>query len=140
VFGSASSGTMQRAANTTDAKMACDTSHASAVSTVRYCPSQVFTHSLYSVPGSGSFIRPSSSISYGSSFLTALREKYVESLKGGPESVILGSSNGAIEVDASNLDMIRRNLALLDTLLAVSLGDVAVADAPGEIIKTCPSR
>lgn len=91
------------------------------------------------VPGSGSFIRPTVAIEYGQSFLAALKSKYVESLQGGNETVILGSSNGAIEVDVVNLDLIRRNLALLDKLRAVSLEDVCDAEPPGTILKSCPN-
>jgi tubulin-specific chaperone E len=71
--------------------------------------------------------------------LAALKAKYVEALQGGNEMVVLGSSNGAIEVEAVNLDIIRRNLASLENLRAVSLDDVASAESPGDIAKNCPS-
>ncbi|KAH9857205.1 hypothetical protein C2E23DRAFT_806938 [Lenzites betulinus] len=94
------------------------------------------------VPNSGSFIRPSSTISYGVSFLTALTAKYIDIPHGGSssEKVILGSSGGAIEVEAVGLDKIRGKLAQLERLREVSLDSelVSTADAPGEIERTCP--
>lgn len=95
------------------------------------------------VPHSGSFIRPSKSISYGTSFLAALTARYVEGLHevSTNETVILGSSNGTIEVEAPGLNKIRAKLSRLDTLRQVSLDeyDVATANSPGEISQTCPS-
>ncbi|KAL5511371.1 hypothetical protein ACEPAH_4587 [Sanghuangporus vaninii] len=96
-----------------------------------------------SVPGSGSFIRPSSAISYGQSFLSALVSKYVELPRssGQKETVILGSSSGAIEVEAIGLDKVRGKLARLEHLREISLDaeEVAYADSPGEIMRTCPN-
>lgn len=59
----------------------------------------------------------------------------------GQEFVVLGSSNGIIEVEAVNLDKIRRKLSLVENLREVSLDgeNVACPDSPGEIGKTCPS-
>ena len=58
------------------------------------------------------------------------------------EKVILGSSRGAIEVEAVNLDKIRGNLSHVERLREVSLDDegVAAADTPGDIEKTCPGK
>ena len=99
---------------------------------------------ILSVPGSGSFIRPSPAISYGQSFLGALVSRYVELPQSNDqkEIVILGSSNGAIEVEAIGLDKVRGKLARLERLREISLNgeDVAYADSPGEIKKTCPSK
>lgn len=94
----------------------------------------------YRIPGSGSFIRPSSAVSFGTTFLKALISKYVELPHGpGMETVVLGSSRGAISVEAVNLDKIRGNLSQVGKLREVSLDNeqVAAADAPGEIAKTC---
>ncbi|KIY50756.1 RNI-like protein [Fistulina hepatica ATCC 64428] len=94
------------------------------------------------VRNSGSFIRPSSHISYGHSFLEALSFKYIEDPHGAEEQVVLGSSKGAIVVDAVNLDKIREKFAQLDRLREVSLdeGQVARCDVPrGKIRQTCPS-
>jgi hypothetical protein len=55
---------------------------------------------------------------------------------------MLGSSNGAIEVEAVDLDKIRGKFANLDRLREVSLDNENVArydEMPGTIIKTCPS-
>ncbi|GBE81694.1 RNI-like protein [Sparassis crispa] len=94
------------------------------------------------VPNSGSFIRPSAAISYGTSFLTALVSKYVELPRNSDvlETVVLGSSHGAIEVEAVGLDKIRGNLANLERLREVSLDDegVSSADPPWAIRRTCP--
>lgn len=58
------------------------------------------------------------------------------------EKVVLGSSNGTIEVEAVRLNKIRANLSRLDNLREVSLDNerVARADTPGEIQKTCPGK
>jgi hypothetical protein len=95
-----------------------------------------------SVSGAGSFIRPSTSICYGTSFVRALESKYVEIEHGPEERVILGSSKGAIEVEAVGLDKIRAKFSNLHKLREVSLNDEKVArvDAPGEIQKTCPGK
>ncbi|KAF7337954.1 Tubulin-specific chaperone E [Mycena venus] len=96
------------------------------------------------VPNAGSFIRPTSSISYGTSFLKALYSKYVEMPHGSDsqEKVLLGSSNGAIEVEAVDLDKIRGKFANLDRLREISLDNENVSryDEPaGTIRATCPS-
>ncbi|KAJ3522943.1 hypothetical protein NM688_g8801 [Phlebia brevispora] len=93
------------------------------------------------IPGSGSFIRPSSAVSLGTSFLKALIAKYVEIPHGpGMETVILGSSRGVIEVEAVRLDKIRGNLSRVERLREVSLDNerVATVDDPDEIRKACP--
>ncbi|KAI0690587.1 hypothetical protein BC835DRAFT_173148 [Cytidiella melzeri] len=93
------------------------------------------------VKNAGSFIRPTAAVSYGTSFLQALTAKYTDNPHGeAVEKVILGSSNGAIEVEAVRLNKIRANLARLDTLREVSLDDqqISRADTPGEIHRTCP--
>ncbi|KAN0077124.1 hypothetical protein V8E55_010979 [Tylopilus felleus] len=95
------------------------------------------------IPNSGSFIRPSAPQSFGCSFLTALTLKYVEAEHGPAtlETVILGSSNGAIEVEAVGLDKVRRNLGDLGRLREISLNRelVATGDAEGDILATCPN-
>ena len=72
-----------------------------------------------------------------------MRSKYLEQLHGSQtqETVVLGSSAGAIEVEAVNLDKIRAKLARLDRLRDVSLDDTdaACADLPGTIADACPS-
>jgi hypothetical protein len=92
----------------------------------------------------GSFIRPTSNIQYGVSFLEALNSKYIEDLHGSDtlEKVVLGSSGGAIEVEAVSLDKIRQKFARLDNLREVSLdgANVTRADPPGHILQTCPSE
>ncbi|KAJ6525499.1 hypothetical protein DFH09DRAFT_1046450 [Mycena vulgaris] len=96
------------------------------------------------VPNAGSFIRPTAGISYGTSFLKALYSKYVELPhgSGSQEKVLLGSSNGAIEVEAVDLDKIRGKFANLDRLREVSLDSENVCgyDEPaGTIRTTCPN-
>ncbi|KAI1794651.1 hypothetical protein LXA43DRAFT_995970 [Ganoderma leucocontextum] len=93
------------------------------------------------VPNSGSFIRPTAAITYGLSFLSALTAKYIEvpHSDSSSEKVILGSSGGAIEVQAVGLNKIRNNLARLERLREVSLDNenVSRADTPGEVHRTC---
>ncbi|KAG0697020.1 hypothetical protein DFH29DRAFT_176037 [Suillus ampliporus] len=95
------------------------------------------------VPNSGSFIRPSASICYGCSFLQALNNKYVEATHGtaSQEKIVLGSSNGAIEVEAVDLDKIRGKFANLERLREASLDNemVSTGNDPGEILSTCPN-
>lgn len=94
-------------------------------------------------PTAGSFIRPSKNISYGTSFLDALMSKYMEALHGSAsqETVVLGSSQGAIEIQAVKLDKIRAKLSNLARLREVSLNKegVAAADPPGAIRNVCPN-
>lgn len=70
--------------------------------------------------------------------------KYVEAEHGPDtlEKVVLGSSNGAIEVEAVGLDKVRRNLGNLGRLREVSLDCelVATGDPKGVILATCPSE
>lgn len=94
--------------------------------------------------GAGSFIRPLPSLQYGKTFLEAVTGKYIEQLHGShaQETVILGSSNGAIQVEAINLDKIRGKFANLERLREVSLDkeNVSGAGAPGETRERCPSQ
>lgn len=57
------------------------------------------------------------------------------------EKVTLGSSNGAIEVEAVGLDKIRGKFARLEQLREISVDyeNVATADPTGRIRDTCPS-
>jgi hypothetical protein len=96
------------------------------------------------VPGAGSFLRPSANICHGKSFLEALKSKYIEQPHGAQsqETVVLGSSQGTIQVEAVNLDKVRSKLSNLSALREVSLDGVmvAVSDSPGAIGETCPSE
>lgn len=99
--------------------------------------------SFHSVPCAGSFIRSSRAVSYGLSFCEALVSKYTElPHSSSVEKVILGSSNGTIEVEAVGLNKIRANLSRLETLREVSLDDECISrpDAPGKIHATCPGK
>ena len=69
--------------------------------------------------------------------------KYIELPRVSPqEKVLLGSSNGAIEVDVVGLDKVREKLANLQMLREISLDGehVATCDPPGEIRQSCPSE
>ncbi|KAF6764015.1 hypothetical protein DFP72DRAFT_1137168, partial [Ephemerocybe angulata] len=94
-------------------------------------------------PTAGSFIRPSSNVRSGISFLEALSEKYIDQLHGtsSQETVVLGSSLGSIQVEAVGLDKVRSNLSRLERLKVVSLDGTRVAfpDAQGRIRDTCPN-
>jgi hypothetical protein len=96
------------------------------------------------IRNAGSFIRPSANISYGKSFLEALTSKYIETLHGSQsqEKVLLGSSQGAIVVEAVRLDKIRGKLASLERLREVSLDNEnpARSDPVGAIRSACPSE
>lgn len=76
--------------------------------------------------------------------MEALNSKYIEDLHGSEtlEKVVLGSSGGAIEVEAVSLDKIRKKFARLDYLREVSLDGANVdrADPPGHVLHTCPSE
>ncbi|KAF5387500.1 hypothetical protein D9757_006519 [Collybiopsis confluens] len=91
----------------------------------------------------GSFIRPSPQVLRGVSFLKALKSKYIEEFYGSSsqEKVILGSSNGAIQVEAVNLDKARGKFADLGRLRHVSLENelVAFVDESDSIRNTCPN-
>ncbi|KAF8623561.1 hypothetical protein AX15_006331 [Amanita polypyramis BW_CC] len=95
------------------------------------------------VPGAGSFIRPSAKTSLGVTFLNALSSKYIEIPHGSEsqETVILGSSNGSIQVEAVDLNKIRRKLSDLGQLREVSLDkeNVSDSDPPDAILRTCPN-
>lgn len=58
------------------------------------------------------------------------------------EKVLLGSSQGAIEVEAVRLDKVRAKLSNLEGLREVSLDkeDVSKPDYPGQIRNSCPSK
>lgn len=95
-------------------------------------------------PGSCSFIRPTSTIQYGMPFLDALVGKYVEQVRGGEmnEFVTLGSSQGAIQVEAVNMDKVRSKFAQLGKLREISLDGEHVAEcgpSPDNIRSTCCS-
>ncbi|KAG7092893.1 hypothetical protein E1B28_009201 [Marasmius oreades] len=95
------------------------------------------------IPNSGSFIRASAKVLCGVSFLEGLSSKYIESFHGTntQEKVILGSSNGTIEVEAVNLDKIRGKISDLGRLREISLENELIArpDSPGAIQRTCPN-
>jgi hypothetical protein len=81
---------------------------------------------------------------YGKTFLSALNGKYVEQPHGSEssETVVLGSSNGVIHVEAVNLDKIREKFSNLQRLHQVSLDKegVSQADPSDELRKKCPSQ
>ena len=76
--------------------------------------------------------------------MEALTTRYVEDLHGSQslEKVLLGSSAGAIQVEAVALDKIRQKFARLDHLRDASLENANVGHAgpPGHILHTCPSE
>jgi Leucine-rich repeat (LRR) protein len=75
--------------------------------------------------------------------LQSLKNKYVEAVHGtaSQEKIVLGSSNGAIEVEAVDLDKIRNKFSNLERLREVSLDNemVSTGNDPGEILSTCPN-
>lgn len=97
-------------------------------------------------PSSGSFVRPSAhGLSYGVSFLDALHNKYIDLTQANSETeetVVLGSSNGAIIVEAPGMNKVRGKFSRLDHLKEVSLDNelVALGNDADLIKKTCPSE
>ncbi|KAH7107600.1 RNI-like protein, partial [Auriculariales sp. MPI-PUGE-AT-0066] len=82
------------------------------------------------IPGSGSFIRPTVPMNTGKAFYDAFLEKYIDEpqkTQQQVESVILGSSNGAIRVEAPDLNKVRARLANLRGLREASLNGELVA-------------
>jgi hypothetical protein len=69
--------------------------------------------------------------------------KYVDLPHGSSvaELLTLGSSNGAIEVEAVGLDKVRQRLSNLTKLREASLdgGNVSFPNPPGEVHAKCPS-
>lgn len=124
----------------------------------------------HSVTKSGSFIRYSpTTVSTGQSFLSALLAKYVDASISAPlvsnqnlpadnsresssgastrspavESIVLGSSKGLIEVEAPNLDRVRRKVANIERLKEMSLDgeDVALLNPDDDSTwKLCRSK
>ncbi len=141
--GSASTGTVQIAERTTVPKMGSSISPAGWVYSCSL-RNQNRLLSIHSYKTSGSFIRQTPHILYGVSFLDALSAKYIETLHGSQtqESVTLGSSLGAIRVEAVSLDKIREKFARLDRLREVSLeiANIVKGDPLGSIRETCPSE
>jgi len=85
----------------------------------------------------------SPSLNRGRTFLEALRDKYIESTHDeGIESITLGSSDGAIEVEAVNMNKVRSKFAQLEELKEVGMENHMISSAgrPGEIASTCPSK
>ena len=72
-----------------------------------------------------------------------MTSKYIEPLHGSDtqETIVLGSSQGIIEVEAVSLDKIRQKFARLDQLREISLehANVVKGDEPGRILESCPS-
>ncbi|KAG8729309.1 hypothetical protein FRC12_021068, partial [Ceratobasidium sp. 428] len=101
------------------------------------------TYFTCGVPNAGSFLRPNTpSIVVGVDFSTALLDKYVDGRRtNGQDSVILGSSNGAIIVEAPRLDGVRARISQVERLRRISLDNCDVA-TPGDltaIAKLCSS-
>ncbi|PVF92732.1 RNI-like protein [Serendipita vermifera] len=97
-----------------------------------------------SSPTGASFLRTTApSLQLGRSFVDALRDKYIEATHGSDtiESIILGSSDGAIEVEAVNMDKVRGKFAKLESLREVGLEDylIKTAGKRGEIASTSPN-
>jgi hypothetical protein len=91
-------------------------------------------------PNSGSFIRPSASVNYGTSFLRALTAKYNDSAPDPEERI--SSRSSKIRIEVVGLDKVRVKLSNLEQLREVGLDgeDVATCDHRGEIRRLCPSE
>lgn len=88
------------------------------------------------VPGSGSFIRPTSSkLSSGCSFIAALRNKYSSEeaqVKSAERQEYSRKTIADIEIETPNLDRIARKAARLDRLKEVGLGGWHPNDADAD--------
>ncbi|CAG8476019.1 13404_t:CDS:10 [Ambispora leptoticha] len=109
-----------------------------------------------SVPNSGSFIRFSSKVNTGRSFLSALTERYIGDNDDAPNKTAINETpydaqkdlesiywagNTRIEVEALGWEKIRRKQRHLDRLTEVGLSfeQISNAGAPGEIETVCPN-
>ncbi|RHZ74066.1 hypothetical protein Glove_227g71 [Diversispora epigaea] len=110
-----------------------------------------------SVPNSGSFIRYSSKINTGRSFVSALIDKYIGDEAGKKKhkneneeeqydaqkdlDTLYWAGNTKIEVEILGFEKIRRKQRHLDRLLEVGLSfeQISSAGKPGEIEATCPN-
>ncbi|EXX52298.1 uncharacterized protein OCT59_005737 [Rhizophagus irregularis] len=107
-----------------------------------------------SVPNSGSFIRYSSKINTGRSFVAAVIERYIdveenatkyqrndETSDEQKDLDVLHWAGTSLEVEALGWDKIRQKQKQLDRLTEVGLSfeQVSSAGKPGEIKKTCPN-
>ncbi|KAG8800092.1 hypothetical protein FRC16_003748 [Serendipita sp. 398] len=95
-------------------------------------------------PTGASFLRPSApSLHFGRTFIAALREKYLEDLHATStkEAIVLGSSDGAIEVEAVDMNKVRNKFAQLEKLKEVGLENYMISKAgpAGEIKAICPN-
>ncbi|QRV87990.1 dynein light chain 1, cytoplasmic protein [Ceratobasidium sp. AG-Ba] len=89
---------------------------------------------ICSTANAGSFLRPNTpGIVTGTDFITVLLKKYVDEQRtNGQESVILGSSNGAIVVEAPRLDGVRARISQVEKLRGISLDECDVS-TPGDL-------
>ena len=97
-----------------------------------------------SSPTGASFLRSDAhSLKLGRTFVEALRDKYIEENHddSSVERIVLGSSDGTIEVEAINMNKVRGKFARLDSLKEVGMEGYLIKNAglPGEIAATCPS-
>lgn len=93
-------------------------------------------------PTGASFLRATApSLHLGRTFTEALRDKYIEERYDDSkvESVVLGSSDGAIEVEAVNLNKVRSKFAQLSKLKEVGLENYMIGKAGDDIQPVCPN-
>ncbi|CAE6422825.1 unnamed protein product [Rhizoctonia solani] len=95
------------------------------------------------IPNSGSFVRPNTpGLTTGVGFDTALISKYIDTFQSdGVESVVLGSSNGAILVEGPRLNKVRAKFSQIERLRSISLNkyDVSNVGNPQVAAKLCQS-
>ncbi|CAE6451245.1 unnamed protein product [Rhizoctonia solani] len=94
-------------------------------------------------PNSGSFVRPNApDLTRGVGLDAALISKYIDTFQSdGVETVVLGSSNGAILVEGPRLDKVRAKFSRIERLRAISLDkyDVSNVGDPQVVSKLCQS-
>ncbi|QRW16474.1 damaged DNA binding protein [Rhizoctonia solani] len=95
------------------------------------------------IPNSGSFVRPNTpGLTVGISFDSALTSKYIDTFQSdGVESVVLGSSNGAILVEGPRLNKVRAKFSQIERLRSISLNkyDVSNVGDPQAVTRLCQS-
>ncbi|KAL5636507.1 hypothetical protein ACGC1H_000458 [Rhizoctonia solani] len=94
-------------------------------------------------PNSGSFVRPNApGLTKGVGIDNALVSKYIDTFQSdGVETVVLGSSNGAILVEGPRLDKVRAKFSQIERLRNISLNeyDVSSVGNPQVVSKLCQS-
>ncbi|ELU45414.1 damaged DNA binding protein [Rhizoctonia solani AG-1 IA] len=131
-----------REGSTAETEMAFNTSHVGRHD-CHWLPYVPLT-TCHSIPNSGSFVRPNTpGLTVGISFDSALTSKYIDTFQSdGVESVVLGSSNGAILVEGPRLNKVRAKFSQIERLRSISLNkyDVSNVGDPQAVTRLCQCK